>query len=285
MKSYKNIRKLIESERVKSDEKTRDKILAGAQAELEKHRRTDSEKTPNIFAVTLKNRAVQFAAVASIVFAVIFGAELIESPVEVCALAAEEVTENIEGTDNFTYRHLRQIMTGEYGNITETVLYVSGDYGIQLGTYSEGKTKSRIFVLPAEKVMITVMPEDKQYKRDKLSEQTVKQVQEQNDPREIISQFLSSNYTDLGCSHLAGVEVRGIEVKNPKFLLNSMEDVTGRLWVNVKTQLPVRMEIEGVDKSLMKRVKIVTDEFRWKAKFNKEQFGPFIPEDYVLNSN
>ena len=284
MKSENDIKKLIKNREYQIDDASRDRILAGALAELDKRRAAGDGKSTNFFISMLRNRSVQLAAVASVIFAIIVGAELFESPVSICSLAVAEVNENLEHSNDFTYRHQQQIFYGgdEYSGPTETVLYVSGDYGIRFGTYSNGKATERTFVLPAEKVMITVMPEDKQYKRNELSEQTVKQVQEEKDPRELIRQFLSSNYRDLGCANIGGVEARGIEVRNPAFLLNSMEDVVGRLWVNSKTQLPVRMEIEGIDKSIMKRVQIVTDEFRWGAKFQKEQFGPFIPEDYVL---
>ena len=81
---------------------------------------------------------------------------------------------------------------------------------------------------------------------------------------------------------ICGIECRGIEVSNLGFMQDSMKNVIGRLWVNVKTQLPVRMELEGIDIATSKRVKIVTDEFRWAADLQKEDFGPFIPEDYVL---
>ena len=43
------------------------------------------------------------------------------------------------------------------------------------------------------------------------------------------------------------------------------------------------MELEGTDIASSKRIQIVTDEFRWEADLQQDDFGPFIPEDYTMD--
>jgi outer membrane lipoprotein-sorting protein len=287
MKTIKDIKKLILTQQIKTDQRTRDKILSGAFAQLDAVADTNRHSQPfSFYQVLLHNRVAHFATVAGIIFAIFITVHFAGKPITVCSVAVAQVIEKIDNVHTFTYRYYQQILNGEanHKGQTETVYYVSPDYGVRLGTYVDGKTEEQTFLLPAEKVKITVIPEEKQYKRDELTGQTFGLAQ-QEDPRKLIRQFLSSKYTDLGCAVISGIECRGIELSNPGFMQDSMKNVVGRLWVNIKTQLPVRMELEGIDLATSKRVEIVTDEFRWDADLQKDDFGPFIPEDYVLEED
>jgi hypothetical protein len=281
-----NIKKLILRQKVKTDLATQDKILAGAFKQLDDMADSDRHCQPlSFYQAILNNRAAQLTAVAGFLAAIFITAYYVGNPVEICSVAVAQVAENIDNVNTFTYRHYRQIVNGmsDGPDKTETVLYISPNHGVRFATYVDGKAETRTFLLPAEKVMITVIPQEKQYKRDELTDQALRQVQREKDPRALIRQFLSSDYMDLGCAVICGVRSRGFEVSNPGLLQNSMKNVVGRLWVNVKTQLPVRMELEGTDIETLNRVKIVTDEFRWDASLQKDDFGPFIPADYVLD--
>ena len=286
MRSKKNIKELILSQKVKTDLQAQDKILAGAFAQLDDFTDVVQPSPPlSFYQAALNNRVAQLAAVIGIIAGIFITAHYVGNSVEFCPEAMAQVSGNIANVHTFTYRYCQQILNGgpDRADNAETVLYISPDHGVRLGTYVDGKAEMRTFLLPAENVKITVMPEEKRYKRDELTEQTFGQVQREKDPRELIRQFLSSDYTDLGCAVICGIQSHGIEVSNPGFLQHSMKDVVGRLWVNVKTQLPVRMELEGTDIASSNRVKIVADEFRWEADLQRGDFGPLIPEDYVLD--
>ena len=288
MKNKINIRNLILKQKKTTDLDTQNRILSDAFDLLDK--RVDSHNISNrftIFHILLTNRITQLSMVAGIVIAIIVFAHSMDNSVSICTLAVAEVVENIDNVDTFTYRYRLQESNGSvnHNKTSETVLYISPDYGLRLGTYVDGKAETRTYLLPAEKVMITVMPDQKQYKRNPITDSAIEQVMDEKDPRQLIRQFLSCDYTDLGCSNVSGVQARGIEVTNPAFLLNSMTNVVGRLWVNVNTQLPVRMEIEGTDQASSKRLQIITDEFRWQASLQKDDLNPFIPEDYILDEN
>lgn len=288
MKNEKDIKKLILKQKTTTDLQTQNKILSDAFDALDKRVASDVKPdTVPLIHIVLTNRIAQLSMVAGIIIAIVVSAQFFDNSPALCTLAIAEVKQNIDDVDTFTYRCRRHEPNGAAlnHNTTETVLYISPDYGVCLGTYVDGKAEARTYLLPAEKVMITVLPESKQYKRNPITDSTIEQVMDENDPRQLIRQFLSSDYTDLGCSEVSGVQARGLEVTNPPFMLNTMKDVIGRLWVNVSTQLPVRMEIEGTDQATGKRLQIITDEFRWQASLQKDDLSPFIPEDYVLDEN
>ena len=294
MRSEKNIVKLIRSQETKTDPQTRDKILAGAFAQLDEFAAADRSARPmGLFHRIMSSRITQLAAAAGIIIAIFITADYIGNPVQICTIALAQVSDNsslekfidqVLHVNAFTYCYRRHTLNGrpDGQDRSETVLYIMPDHGVRLGTYVDGKTEMRTFLLPAEKVKITVLPEEKQYKKDELSEQTFSQVQREKDPRGLIKQFLSSDYRDLGCAMIDGIQSHGIEVANPGFFQDTLKNVVGRLWINVKTQLPVRMELEGTDIATSNRIRIVTDEFRWEAGLQKDDLGPFIPKDYVL---
>ena len=69
-----------------------------------------------------------------------------------------------------------------------------------------------------------------------------------NDPREMIKQIMGSQYTELGRSIIDGKEVEGFHTTDPAML----GGITGRqsnytLWVDTKSWLPVRAEMEFQD--------------------------------------
>jgi hypothetical protein len=109
------------------------------------------------------------------------------------------------------------------------------------------------------------------------------QAKEKN-PREFIKLFLSTGHTKLGRKTIDGIEVEGIEVDSPKVGGGMFEEAIGRLWVDVETELPVLMEVEGVAASGAMQTKMIMDEFRWDEKLEAGFFEPNIPADYTLLS-
>jgi hypothetical protein len=109
-------------------------------------------------------------------------------------------------------------------------------------------------------------------------EQRGKMPEQYKDPAEYIKRFLARPYRELGRSVIDGVEVEGIEVTDPPTDDNKLENAVGRMWVDVQTELPVRIEIEGTADG-----KIVHwfMEFRWSEAVPASVFEPNIPSDYT----
>jgi len=164
----------------------------------------------------------------------------------------------------------------------EMVMYWSLAHGIRMDTYMmDGEIAMNMYILPAEKMMIQLMPEQKKYMRMLLTDELLQKMEEeQNNPRYMIKQFMDYEYTELGPDVIDGIEVEGIETTDPKVWGGMVEEAVGRLWVDVATNLPVRMEMEMAMEDI--ETKMVMDQFQWGIELDPSLFEPVIPDDYEL---
>jgi hypothetical protein len=125
------------------------------------------------------------------------------------------------------------------------------------------------------------MPEQKQYIQMEFSDDLSARMKKQsNDPREFLRQILNSKYTDIGKSVIDGVEVEGFETTDPVCIGGMAEDVKVTLWVDRKTELPVREEMHyKVNKQMQTDIELY--DFQWYAQVNASEFEPVIPQDYT----
>ena len=280
MRFLKSIEKSILRSSLKSDKETQDRILSGAIEALEKQKLSGGDGKPHHFRqAVIRYKRVELAAAAVIIIAVLGATWYFSGSIDASSVAWARVPQRIAQADSFTYRQRTATGTLEEA---ETVLYYSPEYGVRLGSYSDGKISKRKFILPAEKVVITIMPQEKKYTKKPLSEERPKDLQQGENLKKLIKQFMSGEYKELGRSTIDGVSVYGIEAGNIDLADEMFKYTTGRLWVNAKTNLPVRVELEGFAPDGTK-IKMVTDEFRWDAQLDAADFGPNILPDYRLN--
>ena len=98
------------------------------------------------------------------------------------------------------------------------------------------------------------------------------------DPADYIKRFLARPQTELGRSVIEGVPVEGVEVTDPPTKGQKLEDAVGRLWVDSRTELPIRIEIEGKAGGKATRWQM---DFRWAEAVSPGVFEPNIPPDYT----
>ena len=67
-------------------------------------------------------------------------------------------------------------------------------------------------------------------------------------PRAIIEQFVNNPYTDLGRDVIDGIKVIGYESKDVSITGEDFGRTIARLWVDIKTKLPVRVEVHAFKK-------------------------------------
>ena len=155
----------------------------------------------------------------------------------------------------------------------EALAYMSSDYGYRLDSYVDGNMVQQTYLVFKEKAMIATMPPRKKYMRmavpDKMLSEITKQYQ---DPRDILSHFMSGEHKELGKSTLDGIEVQGIEAT----VLGMFK---GRMWVDIATEYPVKMEMEAQRGA--GRIAIVIDGFEWNSELSPDIFEPNIPADFT----
>jgi len=204
--------------------------------------------------------------------------------------AWERIADKVAQIKTCVYReHTRQSggTIGQNGHQFEAKIYISSDYGYKSETTIDGNLMFQSYMNPGKKVMVVLMPLEKTYTRILLTDEMLGQMEkEMQDPREMVTKFMSGPYKELGKGTINGVEVKGIEVNNPPAVRNVYNNFIGRMWVDVATEYPVRMEIEAEIGTGAQKVNVVMvkDDFEWGTELSADIFKPDIPADFTLKA-
>ncbi len=168
-------------------------------------------------------------------------------------------------------------------NIEGTVL-IAQDLGMKMtmdmAAPNGGQAShTEAYMLPQEKAMITLVPAAKQYIRMELDDTLWEKSRQQNyDPGAMLKQILNCKYESLGRSTIDGVQVEGFQTTDPNYLAG-MGQVDVKIWVDVRTQLPVQSEMDMQVGDM--QIHGVVHNFQWNYPVNADTFKPVIPADYT----
>ena len=239
----------------------------------------------------MKNPITKLAAAAVIIIAILVGLPFFSSNGSSVVLA--DVLERIEQTQAFMYR-MKMTMTGammsgipDGKKEMEGTIVISNEYGMKMeitttdaDSGAEEMTQ-QMYLLPDQKLMLLIMPGQKKYTRMELDDDLIaRQKKQNNDPREMMKQILACKYTELGRSEINGIEVEGFETTDPMFSAGVADNVEVKLWVDVKTWLPVLWEMDMKMNERMSMHGVISD-FQWDIPVVASDFEPVIPEDYT----
>ncbi|MHC4641406.1 MAG: hypothetical protein ACYS32_07155 [Planctomycetota bacterium] len=242
---------------------------------------SDSVTSSGIWRIIMKSPITKLAAAAVIIIAVgIFFPRGNGSSV-----AWAKVVEKVEQIESFMFQQRISINGMPEGATTDMELttYVSSEYGLRQEIYENGRVISISYV-PLEGTTITaVWPSMKKYLKVSTTQEHMRKTHDQSNPKGMIKEFMSFEHTGLGRKIIDGVEAEGIEVNDPNFLTFVFESTVGRLWVDVKTNLPLRTEIEGISGNGSIETKIVAYDFDWDVELDPGVFEPNIPDDYTIH--
>lgn len=208
-------------------------------------------------------------------------------------VALADVLDRIERVQAFMYR-IDMKMTGNMmpnmpsgQQEMQATIIISNEFGMKMETRmtdpanNQETMAQQMYIIPDQKMMLMVMPEQKKYMRMEFSDDLLTRMKKQNnDPRETIKQIMSCEYTELGRSTIDGIEVEGFRTTDPAFAGGAMEDVMYTLWVDVENWLPVRAEMNLRMNEQMQMSGTMYD-FQWDIPLDKSEFEPVIPEDYT----
>ena len=238
-----------------------------------------------------KNQITRLAAAAVIVIAVLFALNIIGNG---SGVAWGEVLDNIQKIGAFAYRmKLNMVgMPDEKESVElEVQGWVSEENGIRTNTYKEGKLRTKGYLSIPDRVAVTVIPSQKTYLRMTLTDELFEKIQKEfYDPRKLVEEFMKYEYAELGRSTINGIEVEGIECRDPRIARGAVAGIAGdmignvvaRLWAAVENDLPVRFQIEVFSKDGEKALDVVTYGYQWDIEIDPREFEPDIPDDYKL---
>jgi hypothetical protein len=236
---------------------------------------------PNIWRIIMKTKITKFAIAAIIIITVLIGINQFGGSVDVAGVAWGGVIEKIEQIPTVIYE-MTSVISFPGANremSTKSDVYDGGAQGNRVDIYMNGELGMQKFLLPEQGIGYFIRPREKQYTRFELTGELA--TMKEDFPRQWIEAILSENYAELGPGNINGIEVEGIEVHNSK-LLGGAEGVV-RLWVDIKTNLPVRLELEGMmmEGGAKRPTKHVIDGFQWDVEIDASVFDPEIPDDFT----
>lgn len=229
----------------------------------------------------MRNSYVKLVLAAVVVLAVVLGLTEFLGPGSKSGVAWGQVMEKAEQAPTVVFDMTREISYPQDRKLVfSSKNHLSGEYGVKSEVYYEGKLFQLKYKLPRQKVAYSIRVDRKQYWRSDFSDEEVAERSRMDDPRSWLKVILSGEYIQLGRTTINGVTAEGIECK--------LREVAGengvmRLWVDVETNLPVRIEMEklGMEEGQMRPVKYVMENFEWNVPLDESLFEPDIPADYT----
>jgi hypothetical protein len=129
------------------------------------------------------------------------------------------------------------------------------------------------------------MPNEKKYSEMEFHETSLEEwAKGFSDPKFMVKQLLSCEHTSMGKSIINGTEVEEFQTTDRSIggETFSQLDVKIKIWADVKTQLPVRLEIETNKDDKMQHMRAVVQYFQWDVSVDASEFEPVIPDDYTV---
>ena len=285
MRPADNMKKLIKKLRFEATADTHERILGNVLEALEiSEQQKSAAPRPNIRGTIMKSRITKLAAAAVIIIGVLIGLQAIGPS----SIALAQVLEQLEQIKAYTYK-MKMNMTNVPGMPANSPLnlemevVIAKDIGMLTTSYVGDRPVSETYVVLDEKAIVSIMANQKQYIRIKLTDEIFEKMQKENgDPRALVKQFTENEYTELGRSIVDGIEVEGFESHDPNIVEKILGNVVGRIWVDTATRLPVRCEIEVFSDSGERMMDMTVCDFEWNVEVSPDFFVFTIPDDYKL---
>jgi outer membrane lipoprotein-sorting protein len=282
MRPAEEIRRFIDKAAVSTNPQADRAVL---EAVLIAHKKTmDSTSAPtrpSVRSIVMGNSYVKLALAAVVVLAVVLGLSEFLAPGGKSGVAWAQVLEKTEHVPVVIFDMTAEITESQGRKLVmPSKNYVAGDYGTRSDTYLDGNLMAIKYRLPNKKVAYQVRVDQKKYWRFDLRDEEAAKGRDADDPRTWLKMILSRAYTKLGRATINGVAAEGIE-SSPAEMVG--QDGVVRLWVDVETNLPVRIEVEMREREggRMKPQKFVMENFQWNAHLDESLFEPNIPADYT----
>jgi len=293
MSSTEKIKRLFTKSTITVSSDVDERIICASLTALDESERTKSADQ-NLRRITMKLRIMKFAAAAAIIIIVLVGIHLLGGSPYGSNIAWAEVARNMENINSFTCRMTSWEKPAKTSEDTEVPkikeksmhFWYSDEFGFKMEQYSDGDLSLIVCMLRQSKEGLRIWPKDKRYVRKLLNgeEQNIINPQDM-DPREWVRRFMTADYKPLGQSVIDGVKVEGVEINELGVIRtysaeSRVSDYKARLWVDVESLLPVRIEEEYTLGSL--RSGGGSDQFQWNSVLTQDDIEPDIPGDYTL---
>jgi len=299
--------KLLKKLRYKASADAHNRVLNKVLQALDnKEKQRSAEVQPGIGRIIMKSSLTKIAIAAVIIIACVIGLSLWRTTGSGIALA--DVLARMEQVKAVKNKQTLKIFSEDPNNpwsveVRSTVLK-SQEYGSkrvdeETDPNGEERPSSAMYGCPQKnKPAIWIDYKNKKYIRDvhlKFGQEQYEQSQKQlgyvkGDPLSHLKAVLNTKYESLGRSTIDGIEVTGFRHTDPNWSElgpKNQPQADFKLWVDVKTLLPVRIESLSSDIFPPQRTRtfmsIVTYDFQWDNAVDVSEFEPPpIPDGYKI---
>jgi outer membrane lipoprotein-sorting protein len=237
--------------------------------------KTPAGAWPDIRNIVMRSPMMKLGIAAGVIAVAGIGMIEFVSSGHKSGVAWAEVLEKTEQTSAVAFDRTIEVNEPAGKLVLRSKVYMARDYGERSDTFMDGKLTEIDYRLPRKNVVYRILVDRKQYWRRDVSYDQAALDREPDDPRTWLKRLLSGDYVKLGRTAIDGVVVEGIEGR----MLESGGETVMRFWVDVETNLPVRIEITGIEGGGM--MKLVMENFDWSVQLDESFFEPSIPPDYT----
>jgi hypothetical protein len=243
----------------------------------------------------MKSPLTKLAVAASVVVACLIGLSLWRGTQSGIALA--DVLARMEQVKAFRSQWSRKA-TGEdpnkpYSSETRGAYLISQEYGgkgrIEEIDPNGGESTLlfEIYKFADKRTGIVILHRQKKYCRVELGDEFAEGLWKNSDPRTLTKRILEYKYKSMGRATMDGIEVEGFQTTDPNWYGNSKNkvEVDIKMWVDVKTRLPVRYDFtyayfDQMGDKIIEHEHFVMHDFQWDVPVDVAEFKPVIPDGY-----
>jgi len=238
---------------------------------------------PGFWRNIMKSKITKYVAAAVIVMGILILISFLGGSPDGAGVAWAQVVEKMDQIDTVISKVTVTEGADESTAVTGT-RYYSRKYGHRMD-YGDGTDKSINYYSSADNTYIIwhvgqkgclrfIYPDAEEFEKRTR----------RGDPRSLVKKVMTEyEYKEIGRSEINGVTVEGIEFIQPAD--GDLQGGTGRLWVEVGTDLPVYFEVESVfargDGGKTESLKMVIEEFQWNAEIGADIMPLKLPDDII----
>ena len=238
---------------------------------------------PDIWRIIMKHKLTKLAAAAVIMIAAIVGLNIIGG-LGIASVALADVAREIEQIKNCVFKKTTKMSSEDNGtNSFDSLVYYT-EAAVREDLYDDQKIAHQVYVTFSERILVGVDHKTKVFRKMDLTDEDLEKLSPVS-PKNIVNLILGKGkYKELGRKTVDGVLSEGFEFSDKRAMLSmdkeKIENVVTRLWVDVNTNLPVRVEVNCVLNNDSK-VNVVMCDPKWDVELEPDFFEPKIPVDYI----
>jgi hypothetical protein len=238
----------------------------------------------DIWRIIMKSRITKVAAAAVIIIAMLIGVNQFGGSIDVASVALADVAKQIEQIRNCVFTKTTIVSSEDNStNVFDSLVYYT-EAAVREDIYDNKKITNQVYVKFLEGIVVGVEHKSKVFVKMDLTDEDIEELSPIS-PKNIVNLILSKGkYKKLGRKMVDGVLSEGFEFNDKRAMLSmdrdKIENVVMRLWVDVNTNLPVRIEVDGVLVNNSKANVVMYDP-KWDVELESDFFEPKIPVDYI----